>query len=190
MKKVRVVYRDVWVINQGDSRPLGEPSTLHLEDGTSSEVRGYLARDLPLGYHHLESLVTGERTRVIVTPAQCYLPEDLSTWGWAVQLYALRSRGSWGMGDLADLRELARWSKKELGAGMLLVNPLHAPFPTLPQQASPYYPSSRIFRNPLYLRIEQVPGASSLGGCGAAGPAERAPCSRKSRASIETRFSS
>src|SRR3954453_19537994 len=83
MKKVRVALRDVWVINQGDSRPLGEPSILHPEDGTSSEVRGYLTRDLPLGYHQLESLATGERTRVIVTPAQCYLPEDLSTWGWA-----------------------------------------------------------------------------------------------------------
>src|SRR5262249_3280998 len=106
---------------------------------------------------------TGERTRIIVTPGRCWLPEDLSSWGWAVQLYALRSKKSWGMGDLGDLRALARWSKERLSAGMLLVNPLHAPLPTLPQQPSPYYPSSRLYRSPLYLRIEEVPGARQLG---------------------------
>jgi 4-alpha-glucanotransferase len=152
-------YADVWVIDQGDTRPIAEPSLLHLEDGTTRPAGGYLARDLPIGYHELENLETGERTRLIITPGQCYLPEDLHTWGWAVQLYALRSKRSWGMGDLGDLRVLARWSARELGAGMLLLNPLHAPMPTLPQQASPYYPSSRLFRNPLYLRIEDVPGA-------------------------------
>jgi 4-alpha-glucanotransferase len=37
---------------------------------------------------------------------------------------------------------------------MLLVNPLHACLPGLPQQPSPYFPSSRCFRNPLYLRVD------------------------------------
>jgi 4-alpha-glucanotransferase len=159
-RRSKASYRDVWVIDQGGTRAITEPSTLHLEDGTTQAAGGYLPRDLPLGYHELESTVTGERTRVIVTPGQCYLPDDLHTWGWAVQLYALRSRKSWGMGDLGDLRALARWSARELGAGMLLLNPLHAPMPTLPQQASPYYPSSRLFRNPLYLRVDDVPGAA------------------------------
>ena len=142
---------------------MAHPSELRLEDGTVERNGSYLPRDLPLGYHELESLETGERTRVIVTPGQCWLPDDLSTWGWAVQLYALRSKKSWGMGDLGDLRALARWSKGRLSAGMLLVNPLHAPLPTLPQQPSPYYPSSRLYRNPLYLRIEEVPGARRCG---------------------------
>src|SRR5437660_270882 len=68
----------------------------------------------------------------IVSPGRCVLPAQ-PTWGWAVQLYALRSAASWGMGDLADLAELARWSADDLGAGMLLVNPLHAALPT-PEQ--------------------------------------------------------
>jgi 4-alpha-glucanotransferase len=84
-------------------------------------------------------------------------------WGWAVQLYALRSAESWGMGDLGDLRRLSRWSAADLGAGILLVNPLHAASPVLPQQPSPYFPSSRRFRNVLYLRIEEVPGAAAAG---------------------------
>jgi 4-alpha-glucanotransferase len=66
------------------------------------------------------------------------------------------------MGDLGDLRRLGRWSAAELDAGLILVNPLHAAHPTLPQSTSPYFPSSRRFRNPLYLRVEDVPGAASL----------------------------
>ena len=74
-----------------------------------------------------------------------------------MQLYATRSSASWGIGDLADLRTLARWSAG-LGAGYVAVNPLHAPRPSPEPEPSPYFPSSRRFRNPLYLRIEEVPG--------------------------------
>ena len=42
----------------------------------------------------------------------------------------------------------------------MVVNPLLAPQPGLPQEASPYFPSTRRFRSILYLRIEEVPGAS------------------------------
>lgn len=155
-------YADVWVVGAGETRTISAPGELRLEDGTVLPTGGYLPRDLPLGYHELVEREGGARTRVIVTPAECHLPPDLFTWGWAVQLYALRSKKSWGMGDLGDLRNLGRWSARELDAGMMLINPLHAPFPALPQQPSPYYPSSRLFRNPLYLRVEEVPGAEEL----------------------------
>ena len=100
--------------------------------------------------------------RVIVGPGHCPLPGRERNWGWAVQLYATRSRKSWGMGDLADLRRVAAWAAS-LRATMLLVNPLGAASPLMPQQPSPYYPISRRFRNPLYLRIEEVPAAAALG---------------------------
>ena len=32
------------------------------------------------------------------------------SWGFAVQLYSVRSRDSWGHGDLHDLAEFATWS--------------------------------------------------------------------------------
>jgi 4-alpha-glucanotransferase len=85
-------------------------------------------------------------------------PAPERAWGWAVQLYALRSRDSWGVGDLADLRRFARWSRSA-GASVVLLNPLGAQTPTLPYQPSPYYASTRRFRNVIYLRVEEVEGA-------------------------------
>jgi 4-alpha-glucanotransferase len=75
-----------------------------------------------------------------------------------VQLYAVRSPQSWGIGDMADLRRLAQWSRHQ-GASLILLNPLGAQTPILPHQASPYYASSRRFRNTLYLRVDELDGA-------------------------------
>jgi 4-alpha-glucanotransferase len=72
------------------------------------------------------------------------------------------------MGDLMDLAELGRWSAA-LGAGFTLVNPLHAPTPGTPQQASPYFPGSRCFMNPLYIAIQSVPGMEGIDHLAAAG---------------------
>ena len=126
-----------------------EPAELLTEDGAVLAPEEWRATDLPTGYHTLRRRGDGAETRLVVSPGVCHLPEELNTWGWAVQLYAVRSRASWGLGDLADLRELARWSRADLGAGMLTLNPLHAALPLLPQEPSPYHPSSRRFRNPL-----------------------------------------
>ena len=97
-------------------------------------------------------------------PSLSYLacsPAPERVWGWAVQLYALRSRESWGVGDLADLRNFARWARST-GAAVILLNPLGAQSPTLPYGVSPYYASSRRFRNMIYLRVDDVEGARSV----------------------------
>jgi 4-alpha-glucanotransferase len=84
------------------------------------------------------------------------------SWGFAVQLYSLRSRASWGHGDLRDLAELAAWSARDLGAGFVLINPLHAAEPLPPVSSSPYLPMTRRFTSPLYLRIEDIPEYQQL----------------------------
>ena len=105
---------------------------------------------------------------LVVTPDRLELPAAVAdgpaTWGLMTQLYSLRSRRSWGHGDLDDLAELARWSGEELGAGFVLINPLHAPSPTVPVEPSPYLPVTRRFVSPLYLRVEQVPEHAYLTG--------------------------
>src|SRR5258708_965035 len=67
-----------------------------------------------------------------------------------------RSRRSWGHGDLRDLADLAGWSARELGAGFVLINPLHAAEPLPPVSPSPYLPMTRRYVSPLYLRIEDI----------------------------------
>lgn len=127
-----------------------------------------LPADLPLGYHEATAVSgsTSARTTIIVTPSRLRLPERLGDrrgWGLAAQLYSVRSRASWGVGDLADLTDLAVWAGSRLGADFVLVNPLHAAEPVAPLQPSPYLPSSRRFFNPLYLRPERIPEYADLG---------------------------
>jgi len=148
----------VMVARQGEQRELSGRAEIELEDGMVLGADDRLAADLPLGYHTLRFTGTDQVTRLIVTPGICHLPKKLRVWGWSAQLYATRSYRSWGMGDLAGLRELGRWSARELGAKILLVNPLQATLPIVPQERSPYFPSSRQFLNPLYLCIEEIPG--------------------------------
>ncbi|HET7488723.1 MAG TPA: 4-alpha-glucanotransferase [Acidimicrobiales bacterium] len=152
----------VLVVTEREAASLPGRWRLRAEDGGEAIVDGALPPDVPLGYHRIERDDDGFAARLIVAPPTCHLPDDLRVWGWAVQLYAARSRSSWGMGDLADLARLGEWSAGR-GAGMAMVNPLHAALPTGPQQASPYSPSSRCWRSPLYLRVEDVPGAETLG---------------------------
>lgn len=141
--------------------PLSAPGVgeLILEDGAVLRIESQFPPDLPIGYHAFRLHESDVRRLLIVRPPQCVLPPDLKIWGWSAQLYATRSEQSWGIGDLGDLRRLARWSK-ELGAGMVMLNPLCAATPTVPQQPSPYYPTSRCFRNPLYIDVAQAPGAA------------------------------
>jgi len=98
-------------------------------------------------------------------PAELSLPPSPAgrSWGFTVQLYSLRSAGSWGHGDLRDLSDLAAWSGGELGAGFVLVNPLHAAEPLPPVSPSPYLPMTRRYVSPLYLRIEDIPEYRRLG---------------------------
>jgi 4-alpha-glucanotransferase len=125
------------------------------------EATFVLPGDLPLGYHrvHLRSGDHEFDTPLIVTPSWLGLPARMGerrAWGLATQLYSVRSRGSWGIGDLTDLTDLAVWAGSRHQAGYVLVNPLHAAAPVAPMEPSPYLPTSRRFVNPIYLRVEDI----------------------------------
>src|SRR6187549_414975 len=124
-------YVDVAVIPEGEPWTPRAAGELRLEDGSRLTVAATREVSLPVGYHAFTRAGEDRPVRLIVSPGRCHLPDDLSLWGWAVQLYASRSRASWGIGDLADLRQLGRWARR-LGAGILLVNPLTAPSPLPP----------------------------------------------------------
>lgn len=120
-----------------------------------------LPADLPLGWHTLRaSGPSGDaRCHVVVTPERLELPAHLAAeraWGFMAQLYSVRSKESWGVGDLADLAEICRLAGRRCGADFVLINPLHAAEVVPPMSPSPYLPTTRRFVNPLYIRPEDV----------------------------------
>jgi (1->4)-alpha-D-glucan 1-alpha-D-glucosylmutase len=140
--------------------------------GNKRFVRGELVLPAPtaIGYYRLAvSALDAEIgpdspadqvTTVIVAPDRCHQPyavqENRRVWGLAVQLYGVRSRHNWGIGDFGDLRQLVDMTA-DAGAGIVGVSPLHAMFPDEPARVSPYSPSHRQFANVLYLDIEAIP---------------------------------
>jgi len=112
------------------------------------------------GYHtlFLESDDQSWETDFIVTPGWVGTSKlGLgSVWGFMAQLYSVCGESSWGVGDFADLTDLAVWAKTGHGADYVLINPTHAAQIVPPMEPSPYLPSTRRYTNPLYIRPEAI----------------------------------
>jgi 4-alpha-glucanotransferase len=113
------------------------------------------------------ALLTGILSRGRRDPAQLPpVPAQAPIRGWqgdgkrhwllAVQLYGLRSKRNWGIGDFTDLANLIPIAAAR-GASGIGLNPLHALFPEWPERSSPYAPNSRLYINPLYIDVEAIP---------------------------------
>ncbi len=153
-------------LEDGNHLPLTPEAAQEKEvaDKTISRFEVKIPLDLPLGWHTLlaNDGSTDSSCTVVVTPRKLSTADRLSrTWGLMAQLYSVRSRSSWGIGDLDDLARLAEISADK-GAGFVLINPLHAAQPKPPVEASPYLPSTRRFFNPIYLRVENIPEFKKL----------------------------
>jgi len=109
------------------------------------------------GYYHLRT--RAGRRLVICAPER--LPQPVRGWGWAVQMYAARSRDSWGIGDFGDLTTITR-AATSAGATSVLISPVHAAAPVDSQQSSPYSPTSRQWLQLLHIAINDVPGAGRV----------------------------
>ncbi|WP_159619718.1 4-alpha-glucanotransferase [Arthrobacter zhaoguopingii] len=162
---------EVWVDAEDGLRYTGSvdggPAGFRTLDGAPLErVNAALPHSLPLGWHTLHARA-GERTgtcTLVVTPDRLSTTAELlnsRNWGLMAQLYSVRSSTSWGIGDLADLGQLAGVAAEQ-GAGFVLVNPLHAAEPAPPVEPSPYLPTTRRFFHPMYLRIEAIPEYARL----------------------------
>lgn len=130
--------------------------------------------DLPLGWHTLRAeqrafgAAEADRTASIpfvITPDRLADPPARRGrdrgWGLMAQLYSVRSRASWGIGDFADLGDLAAIAGRR-GADFLLINPVHAAEVTSPIEPSPYRPATRRFLAPLYVRPEHIREVAAL----------------------------
>jgi len=156
------------IIHREEAGPhLIPQDTGHVAGRRAVRVELPLVSDLGLGYYDLSAETRGSKVetkgslRIVVAPPHCYVPDLLSqggrVWGLALQLYSLRSRTNWGVGDLTDLSRLVEWAGKELGAGIIGLNPLHALKNSRPHHLSPYSPTSRLFLNELYIDVDRLP---------------------------------
>ncbi len=118
---------------------------------TSPLAAGYYELDVHVGSKNYKSCLA-------VAPERCYEAPGMEQglWGYAVQLYAVRSRRNWGVGDFTDLAELVRICAR-CGANIIGLNPLNVLSHDFPENASPYQSISRLFLNPIYIDVEAVP---------------------------------
>lgn len=135
---------------------------IELPDITERNIGYY---DLFIECGHPEAIFPGEskvmqkKTKVIITPDTCYVPDELNkgkAWGLSINLYAIRSSRNWGIGDFTDLTRIVRWVA-ELHGDSVGINPLHALQNTVPFGISPYSPISRLYKNFIYLDVEKIP---------------------------------
>ena len=158
-------------IVHGNAQPMRlDANIVHARDG-STLARYRLELDLrnPLapGYHCLRLPNLAARCALIVVPKACHIAPPLTaggrSWGLAIQLYSLRSRRNWGIGDFTDLASIATLAGRA-GAALVGINPLHARHLARPEEASPYAPSSRLALDPMYLDVEAI---ADYAGCDA-----------------------
>ncbi|MGV1872524.1 4-alpha-glucanotransferase [Agrobacterium rosae] len=141
------------------TRPSPDNVEVPVTDTTKRAVLSALRVDVA-GASSLAEPHPDQKQRSNKAIPKSYLPNFLErgrVWGISLQLYDLRSRRNWGIGDFEDLIEMVRLAKS-LGADFVGLNPLHAPFLADPDRCSPYEPSNRQMLNPLYIAVDKIPG--------------------------------
>lgn len=122
--------------------------------------------DLDMGYYDFELVEEGVEEplgqgKLIVAPDACYKQDALvqgkKMWGPSVQLYCVKSKKNWGVGDFSDLKVLIE-KVADRGADFVGLNPIHALYPPNADACSPYSPSSRRWLNVIYIDVEAVVG--------------------------------
>ena len=115
---------------------------------------------LNIGYYDIEVKADGRKCKSVlaVAPQKCHeLPSDKSKlFGFAIQLYSLKSERNWGIGDFTDLKEFIKICS-HVKADVIGINPINVLYHNCPENASPYMSISRTFLNPIYIDVEKVP---------------------------------
>jgi 4-alpha-glucanotransferase len=110
------------------------------------------------GYHRLE--FNDAETVIAVTAPCAHTLHDAGggekLWGLALQLYALRRAGDWGIGDFAALEDFVARAAGH-GADAVAISPVHAQFSADVSRFGPYAPSNRAALNVMHI-AQDAPG--------------------------------
>ena len=85
----------------------GEEKDLYSGKFTCQKFK--ILTDLAVGYYDMTVSAGGQEYKSVlaVAPRECYKNKDLEEaklWGYATQLYAMKSKRNWGVGDFTDLK--------------------------------------------------------------------------------------
>lgn len=157
--------KDIPLVLASGEELTAEPCIL-LENGgrtTAVIANGVLTLPpLPAGWHELELSTTQHQqvATLLVSPRRLTTADPFLTTpatGVMAQLYSVRHKEAWGIGDYDTLATLGDSLHSLGGADFILVNPMHAAEATPPVEDSPYLPTSRRYTNPIYIAVESTP---------------------------------
>ncbi len=165
--RIDVVSGDLSSISIVAENSEGKQTDLQYEYMRDTENKGLLYKEslkiltpLSIGYYDLTVTISGKKyfSTLAVAPKKCYGLEDINQklWGYALQLYSLKSKRNWGVGDFTDLINFVKLCAKD-GADVIGLNPLNTLCHDYPENASPYSSISREFLNPIYIDVEKIP---------------------------------
>lgn len=125
------------------------------------KLKAEIVDKLETGYYDLvvQTVANEYHTQLAVAPMTCYAlnkENKKKLFGFAIQLYSLKSKRNWGVGDFSDLALLVEKTAQD-GGDVIGLNPLNVLLHDYPENASPYASISRLFLNPIYIDVEQVP---------------------------------
>lgn len=162
-----------WIITD-ESGNVTERTLLHEEISVSEErwinekrfikVELHDDKERDIGYYTVNVRCSASdielegKSKVIITPDFCYIPlglQDGKTWGLSINLYSIKSKENYGIGDLGDLKKIIK-RVSDLKGGFVGINPLHFIPNKRPFGISPYSPISRLYKNFIYIDLERV----------------------------------
>ena len=166
---VRVPHFDVheveWQLTLVTEEGIRSEWNGHTHGGPSRRLALALPAVPPLGYHTVRIVFRADHVehvgtqRLIIVPSRCTPPEarmhGRRGFGITANLYSVRSEKNWGAGDIGDAQAIAEWLGP-LGGAFVGMSPLHS-LRNAGHDVSPYSPITRLFRNPIYIRVDDIP---------------------------------
>ena len=128
---------------------------------TYVKYEGRFSDNLEPQYYDLKVVVKDKeyKSMLAVAPQRCFEIDKKGKeklFGYALQLYSVKSKRNWGVGDFRDLADMVELLAQS-GGDVIGLNPLNVLEHDYPESASPYNSISRLFLNPIYIDVESVP---------------------------------
>jgi glycogen operon protein len=162
-----------WTVACDTNDPAKDPATRCAGDYVATG-RSMVVLCQPLSVEARRSVPASDQRALSAAPSRGTLDRALASGrrraGVLVPLFALRSKGNWGIGDIGDVARFATWAQRA-GFSVIQLLPINA---ASGLDASPYAAVSAFAIDPVYLSLEACEDFTAAGGRAALSPAHAA----------------